>query len=273
MDTGTALKNECILLQDEIQAKNSERSMSRLNRLRSVYRKFPSAFSPELIEELRQLANAINIYCKIKPFNNFIKIQQPKNMTNAQLGEIGTKIDQSVLEKTKELKTIGQKQMIEYTDLFLELKSIQKNLAKARNISDYLIFSDKTIKYMSDFCPLTFQHFSNIPGVGPNKAEKYGCYFIPIIINWHEFNFIHIFNIEESDWILNPVGEITKKMHNCSVCKCDYLDFQEIDLKTGCPYCNIDPILNPSCGDERTPPAESTGTRVDMDRIISLRRF
>lgn len=58
------------------------------------------------------------------------------------------------------------------------LIDIRKKLAKAQNIQPYLIFRDNSLEAMSTVYPLTMEELANIPGVGMQKAKKYGEKFL-----------------------------------------------------------------------------------------------
>lgn len=79
---------------------------------------------------------------------------------------------------TAELFFEGKKETDADPDLFEQLKKIQLQLAREKNIPSYIVFSDKTLHQMSAFQPTTSQEFLQINGVGEKKAEVYSDIFL-----------------------------------------------------------------------------------------------
>lgn len=66
-------------------------------------------------------------------------------------------------------------------ELFAELKALRLSIAKENNIPPYVVFHDKTLIYMAQNRPLTFEKMSLVPGVGQSKLDKYGQIFLNVI--------------------------------------------------------------------------------------------
>lgn len=66
-------------------------------------------------------------------------------------------------------------------DLFHALKKLRRELAIANNFPPYIIFSDKTLREMSELTPTTLIELLQVSGVGQYKAKKYGEKFIQTI--------------------------------------------------------------------------------------------
>ena len=67
------------------------------------------------------------------------------------------------------------------TDLFARLKSLRRELARARNVPAYVIFSDATLQDMSHLVPKTEDDFGLVSGVGPKKLKDFGEIFLDAI--------------------------------------------------------------------------------------------
>lgn len=68
--------------------------------------------------------------------------------------------------------------------LFERLRGVRKELADARNVPSYVVFSDVTLRHMSRVYPETQSALMEIPGVGEKKREDYGAAFVEIIRDW-----------------------------------------------------------------------------------------
>ncbi len=65
--------------------------------------------------------------------------------------------------------------------LYLHLKALRKQLADARGVPAYVVFTDATLQHMARFRPETEDHFLALSGVGVKKLELYGRAFIEAI--------------------------------------------------------------------------------------------
>ena len=65
--------------------------------------------------------------------------------------------------------------------LYLELKALRKQLADARGVPAYVVFTDATLQHMARFRPTTEEHFLAISGVGTKKLQQYGEAFLAVI--------------------------------------------------------------------------------------------
>ncbi|UNT93937.1 HRDC domain-containing protein [Allobaculum sp. Allo2] len=67
------------------------------------------------------------------------------------------------------------------TALFDRLRQKRLDLAKARGLPPYIIFSDATLMAMAREMPLSEDEFMAINGVGQIKFERYGKAFLGVI--------------------------------------------------------------------------------------------
>ncbi|MEO7099817.1 MAG: RQC domain-containing protein, partial [Luteolibacter sp.] len=72
--------------------------------------------------------------------------------------------------------------------LFERLRVLRKELADARNLPPYVVFSDVTLRHFSRDYPRNDQALLKIPGVGEKKREDYGDAFLAAIGSWLEEN-------------------------------------------------------------------------------------
>ncbi len=66
-------------------------------------------------------------------------------------------------------------------ELFLRLKKLRKQLADARGMPAYIVFTDATLLRMVDLKPQDILEMSAVPGVGPTKLAAYGEAFLAVI--------------------------------------------------------------------------------------------
>jgi ATP-dependent DNA helicase RecQ len=65
--------------------------------------------------------------------------------------------------------------------LYRELKALRKQLADAKEVPAYVIFSDATLQQMARFRPATDAEFLALSGVGPKKLQQYGESFLRLL--------------------------------------------------------------------------------------------
>ncbi len=70
--------------------------------------------------------------------------------------------------------------------LYRELKTLRKQLADARGVPAYVIFSDATLQQMARFRPASPAEFLALSGVGPKKLQQYGDYFLRLLGHLHD---------------------------------------------------------------------------------------
>ena len=68
--------------------------------------------------------------------------------------------------------------------LFESLRSLRKELADAKNVPPYVVFSDVTLRHFSRDYPGNDAALLRIPGVGEKKLEDYGQAFLAAIRAW-----------------------------------------------------------------------------------------
>jgi ATP-dependent DNA helicase RecQ len=65
--------------------------------------------------------------------------------------------------------------------LYRDLKALRKQLADARGVPAYVIFSDATLQQMARFRPASEAEFLALSGVGPKKLVQYGECFLSLL--------------------------------------------------------------------------------------------
>ena len=84
-------------------------------------------------------------------------------------------------------KQISLEQLTEkQQELFKELKALRLQLAKAVALPPYMIFTDKTLFYMSVKQPTNKEQMLQVNGVGENKYDRYGEDFVECIQNFQK---------------------------------------------------------------------------------------
>lgn len=96
----------------------------------------------------------------------------------------------------------------EHNELFELLKKLRKAMAVEEKVPPYIIFSDTTLKDISEYMPLTQNEFLNIKGVGEIKFHRYGHKFIKLIKQYIEEKEINKISTDSSD-----TGEVNTLSH------------------------------------------------------------
>ncbi len=65
--------------------------------------------------------------------------------------------------------------------LFERLRVVRRELAEARGVPAYVIFSDLTLRHLAREYPTTREEFHEIPGIGERKAEEFAAEFLAVI--------------------------------------------------------------------------------------------
>jgi len=63
-------------------------------------------------------------------------------------------------------------------ELFDRLRAVRKELASARGVPAYVVFSDRTLQEMAQLAPRTLEEMLSVHGVGQKKLEEYGARFL-----------------------------------------------------------------------------------------------
>ncbi len=92
-------------------------------------------------------------------------------------------------------------------ELFMRLKELQKQVAKAENLPPYVIFQETSLEEMATKYPITIEEIENIQGVGKNKAKKFGAPFVEVIAAYVEENEIE----RPQDMVLKTVANRSGK--------------------------------------------------------------
>jgi ATP-dependent DNA helicase RecQ len=71
------------------------------------------------------------------------------------------------------------------SELFELLRVLRKQIAESENVPPYVVFSDASLKHMSDVLPSTYAEMKEISGVGNQKLAKYGALFLTEIARYN----------------------------------------------------------------------------------------
>ncbi len=67
--------------------------------------------------------------------------------------------------------------------LFVALKALRRDLAKARRVPAYVVFNDRTLLEIATRRPSDLDEMASVPGVGPKKLSVYGAAFLELLKN------------------------------------------------------------------------------------------
>ncbi|MDW7649744.1 MAG: DNA helicase RecQ [Bacillota bacterium] len=96
----------------------------------------------------------------------------------------------AVIREGKQVRRkILQPQEVQTDDaLFERLRQLRKGIADRENIPPYIVFSDATLREMSERTPVDEQSMLRINGVGETKLERYGEEFLQLIRQYTKNN-------------------------------------------------------------------------------------
>lgn len=90
------------------------------------------------------------------------------------------------------------------------LKDLRQQVAKKHKLPPYVIFQDPSLEEMTMRYPVTMDDLTQVTGVGPGKAAKYGKPFVELIAKYVEEN-----DIEREDEVVvrSVVNKSGNKVH------------------------------------------------------------
>ena len=90
------------------------------------------------------------------------------------------------------------------------LQDLRQQMAKKQKLPPYVIFQDPSLEEMTMRYPITIEDLTQVSGVGPGKAQKYGQPFIELIAAYVEEN-----DIERSDEVTvrSVMNKSSNKVH------------------------------------------------------------
>ncbi len=92
----------------------------------------------------------------------------------------------TIREERLTIKTTKVKRRVDYFDeyeveIFDQLRELRKEIATVNKVPPYVIFSDKTLKELSNVLPTTKEEMLKIHGIGEVKFERYGELFLNLM--------------------------------------------------------------------------------------------
>lgn len=121
-------------------------------------------------------------YLNVEPVYGSLKLNEKAR--SVLQGKEKVKLKKSLLY-TKRRRVTKSTDNIDFTledsQLFEELRSLRRNLAKGANVPPYAVFNDKSLKEMVLLKPRNLDDFKLVSGVGLAKSSKYGNDFIDTI--------------------------------------------------------------------------------------------
>lgn len=94
--------------------------------------------------------------------------------------------------------------------LMAMLKELRQEVARKQKLPPYVIFQDPSLEEMTMRYPVTIEELTQVTGVGPGKAQKYGKPFIDLIATYVEEN-----EIERAEEVVvrSIVNKSSNKVH------------------------------------------------------------
>ncbi len=92
----------------------------------------------------------------------------------------------SIRQERLTIKKTSSKKKVEYfedyeVDIFDQLRELRKTIATENKVPPYVIFSDKTLKDLSNSMPTTKAQMLEVHGIGEVKFQRYGEAFLRLI--------------------------------------------------------------------------------------------
>jgi ATP-dependent DNA helicase RecQ len=92
----------------------------------------------------------------------------------------------TIREERMAIKKTKTKKKVDYFDdyeveIFDQLRALRKEIATANKVPPYVVFSDKTLKELSNIMPETKEEMLEVHGIGAVKFERYGQAFLELI--------------------------------------------------------------------------------------------
>jgi len=92
----------------------------------------------------------------------------------------------TIREERMAIKTTKTKKKVDYFDdyeveIFDQLRALRKEIATANKVPPYVVFSDKTLKELSNIMPSNKIEMLEVHGIGAVKFERYGQAFLELI--------------------------------------------------------------------------------------------
>ncbi len=116
-----------------------------------------------------------------------------------------------IKKKIEKLSLINNPEEFDYDEnLFKILRDLRMEIASKNQIPPFIVFSDTSLKQMAKFYPTSSEKMLSISGVGLNKLEKYGTFFIEEIKKYVKENNI---SIQDIDYNLKPQHKLPTSSH------------------------------------------------------------
>ena len=94
--------------------------------------------------------------------------------------EVSIRAKRLIIQKAKAKKKVNYFDDYE-VETFDKLKELRKSIASENKIPPYIVFSDKTLKELSNIMPSNKEEMLNVHGIGEVKFERYGQAFLELI--------------------------------------------------------------------------------------------
>ncbi|WP_449539811.1 DNA helicase RecQ [Ferdinandcohnia sp. Marseille-Q9671] len=89
-------------------------------------------------------------------------------------------------EKIYKKEQVTKKQVVTDNNLFEILREVRKGISARDNVPPYIVFSDSTLREMSETAPMNESEMLEVKGVAGTKMERYGADFLSAIRKYVE---------------------------------------------------------------------------------------
>lgn len=150
---------------------------------------------------------------------NFFQVSEGKyptlSVTNKGIKFLKQKESLSISKAREERNGLYEnapRQEIGYDrELFEKLRALRKQIADAKGLPPFMIFSDVSLQEMAHYFPKDKNNFSRIEGVGSRKLESFGDAFLEVINNYIKENNISSSEVpDRSKRRINKIKRLVK---------------------------------------------------------------
>lgn len=107
---------------------------------------------------------------KVTNIDYIAKYEKYMNIENIQ----NEKKEDSVKQQENNGQAVLDKELIEETDIYKELKAYRLEISRKERLKPYFIYNDKQLKELIDKKPKSIEELQNVSGFGEVKSNKYG---------------------------------------------------------------------------------------------------
>ncbi len=127
----------------------------------------------------------------IETYGNLSLTEEGKNFLTKPVSiKFVKERDYSDYEGNDDEPISGRSEAVADDKLMKMLKDLRQQVARKHKLPPYIIFQDPSLEEMTIRYPITIDELTQVSGVGPGKAQKYGKPFVDLIAEYVEENAI-----------------------------------------------------------------------------------